>query len=159
MVKSGDVSSDKSKFEEAIKECSERFAELNSSWKGPSYKGIKASVDSFVSEAQLISTQMTSLAGVCQDHEAYCVQVAKWEEAKRIYDDAERQAQAEAAKGEYADQGFIDSCHKEMERQKAIMKQAEEEMRKLVTSAQSKLSGIKGEIKEVTFQPVSITSV
>ena len=161
MVASGTVSTDQSSFAENLSSCTEAFTSLNSSWKGPSYKGIEASVEAFVGESQIITDQMEVLANICAKYEEYVVQLRIWKTANEAYNKAKSAYEHESRKKEEERNGtLLRELAEEMRRQVKIMEDAVIEMNKINGEAATARARFNDDsLQDVSFQSVNVPSV
>ena len=71
MVSSGTVRDNASSLQSTLSTYQSSIDGLNGNWKGPSYDNLTSKASSFVSEYQVINTQMESFASACDLYEQY----------------------------------------------------------------------------------------
>lgn len=153
MVKSGTVNSDSSIYDGYLKSCKSKFDGLEGDWKGPSREKLTASVDAFIGEADVVKSQLSQLASVCQNYESYEDKAKKCDEKIAEYETEER-------KGHKDEDGYWvhDSDPEVLGGLSGQIKQLLTDMRELNSQAQSTLSGISETVNEVEIGPTEYQS-
>ena len=141
MVKSGTVNSDSSKYESTMKNCQATFEGLSSDWKGPSREKLLETVSSFISESEIVVSQMSNLSQACAKHEAYVPLARRCKELRRLIQNELSKKPDENGNGG-PNESQIVAWERELNQKISLMKQ-------LNAGAKNLISQINGEVADV----------